>query len=52
MSWQESYTIRYRALSIVCLMTIMTMWSTVMAALWPEESFNACWQVLWDTFIS
>jgi Transposase DDE domain len=24
----------------------------VMAALWPEDSFNACWQVLWDTFIS
>ncbi len=24
----------------------------ILSALWPEESFNACWQVLWDTFVS
>lgn len=24
----------------------------IMSALWPEASFNACWQALWDHFIS
>lgn len=24
----------------------------IVSAIWPEESFNACWQVLWDTLVS
>jgi hypothetical protein len=24
----------------------------IMSALWPEDSFNACWQALWDHFVS
>jgi hypothetical protein len=31
---------------------IVSVLHMVMAALWPEDSFNACWQVLWDTFVS
>ena len=40
---------RFRRRKITPAVTVLHM---VMAALWPEESFNACWQVLWDTFIS
>ena len=40
---------RFRRRKITPVVTVLHM---VMAALWPEESFNACWQVLWDTFIS
>ena len=39
----------FRRRKITPVVTVLHM---VMAALWPEESFNACWQVLWDTFIS
>jgi len=31
---------------------VVTVLHMVMAAIWPEESFNACWQVLWDSFVS
>lgn len=41
------YTFRRRKIT-----PVVTVLHMVMAALWPEESFNACWQVLWDTFIS
>ena len=30
----------------------VTVLHMVMAALWPEDSFNACWHVLWDNFVS
>lgn len=40
---------RFRKRTITPLITVLHM---IVAALWPEESFNACWQVLWDTFIS
>jgi hypothetical protein len=40
---------RFRRRKITPIITVLHM---VMAALWPEESFNACWQVLWDNFIS
>ena len=39
----------FRRRKITPVVTVLHM---IMAALWPEESFNACWQVLWDTFIS
>ena len=39
----------FRRRKITPVVTVLHM---VMAALWPEESFNACWQVLWDSFIS
>ncbi len=31
---------------------MVTVLHMILSALWPEESFNACWQVLWDTFVS
>ncbi len=31
---------------------VVTVLHLIMAAFWPEESFQACWQVLWDTFVS
>lgn len=31
---------------------VVTVLHMVMAAIWPEESFTACWQVLWDSFVS
>lgn len=31
---------------------VVTVLHMVMAAIWPEESFNACCQVLWDSFVS
>ena len=40
---------KFRRRKITPVITVLHM---VMAAIWPEESFNACWQVLWDTFIS
>jgi hypothetical protein len=44
---QIGYTFRRRKIT-----PVVTVLHMIMAALWPEESFNACWQVLWDTFIS
>lgn len=40
---------RFRRRKITPVVTVLHM---IMAAIWPEDSFNACWQVLWDTFIS
>lgn len=40
---------RFRRRKITPVVTVLHM---VMAAIWPEESFNACWQVLWDSLIS
>jgi len=34
------------------LTPVVTVLHMILSALWPEESFNACWQVLWDTFVS
>lgn len=40
---------RFRRRKITPIITVLHM---IVSALWPEESFNACWQVLWDTFVS
>jgi len=40
---------RFRKRKITPVVTVLHM---ILSAIWPEESFNACWQVLWDTFIS
>ena len=40
---------RFRKRKITPVVTVLHM---IMSAIWPEESFNACWQVLWDTFVS
>jgi Transposase DDE domain len=40
---------RFRRRTITPVITVLHM---VMAAIWPEDSFNACWQVLWDSFVS
>ena len=34
------------------LTPVVTVLHMVMATLWPEESFNAGWQVLWDSMVS
>jgi hypothetical protein len=39
----------FRRRKITPVVTVLHM---LLAALWPEESFNACWQVRWDTFVS
>ena len=39
----------YRRRRITPIITVLHM---IMTALWPEESFNACWHVLWDSFVS
>jgi hypothetical protein len=38
----------FRKRKITPVVTVLHM---VMAAIWPEESFNACWQVLWDSIV-
>ena len=40
---------RFRKRKITPVVTVLHM---ILSAIWPEESFNACWQVLWDTFVS
>lgn len=40
---------RYRQRIITPVMTVLHM---ILAAIWPEESFNASWQVIWSTFVS
>src|SRR5512136_1315399 len=40
---------RFRRRKITPVVTVLHM---ILSAFWPEESFNACWQVLWDTFVS
>ena len=39
----------FRRRKITPVVTVLHM---IVSALWPEESFNACWQVLWDTLVS
>lgn len=39
---------QFRKRKITPVVTVLHM---LLSAIWPEESFNACWQVLWDTFI-
>lgn len=39
----------YRQRKITPIVTVLHM---IMAAIWPEESFNASWQVLWTAFVS
>jgi len=39
----------FRQRKITPVVTVLHM---ILSAIWPEESFNACWQVLWDTFVS
>jgi Transposase DDE domain/Insertion element 4 transposase N-terminal len=35
-----------------CITPVVTVLYMLLSAIWPEESFNAAWQVLWDTFRS
>jgi hypothetical protein len=44
---EAGYQFRHRL--IVPVVTVLHM---VLAAIWPEESFNASWQVLWSVFKS
>jgi hypothetical protein len=39
----------YRQRIITPVMTVLHM---IIAAIWPEESFNASWQVIWGTLVS
>jgi hypothetical protein len=39
----------YRQRKITPIVTVLHM---IMAAIWPEDSFNASWQVLWATLVS
>jgi hypothetical protein len=41
------YSFRHR-----CITPVVTVMHMLLSAIWPEESFNASWQVLWDTFHS
>jgi hypothetical protein len=34
------------------LTPVVTVLHMILSALWPEESFKASWQVLWDTLVS
>jgi hypothetical protein len=40
---EVQYEYRNRTIS-----PIVTIWHTLLAAIWPEDSFNASWQVLWN----
>ena len=40
---------KYRECKITPIVTVLHM---ILAAIWPEDSFNASWQVLWDTLVS
>ena len=40
---------RYRCRVITPILTVLHM---VLAAIWPEESFNASWQLLWSSAVS
>lgn len=39
----------FRKRTITPILTVLHM---ILAAIWPEDSFNASWQVLWDGFAS
>lgn len=45
----KSIGYKYRERKITPIVTVLHM---IMAAIWPEESFNASWQVLWDSLVS
>ncbi|MFQ6036905.1 MAG: IS4 family transposase [Sedimentisphaerales bacterium] len=40
---------KYRRRKITPIVTVLHM---IMAAIWPEDSFNASWQVLWASLVS
>lgn len=40
---------KYRERKITPIVTVLHM---ILAAIWPEDSFNASWQVLWATLVS
>lgn len=40
---------KYRKRKITPIVTVLHM---ILAAIWPEDSFNASWQVLWVTLVS
>jgi hypothetical protein len=40
---------KYRERKITPIVTVLHM---IMAAIWPEDSFNASWQVLWASLVS
>ena len=44
---QADYDFRRRLIT-----PVVTVLHMLLAALWPEESFNASWQVLWSAFKS
>ena len=44
---EESYVYRQRKIS-----PVLTVLHLLLAAIWPEESFQASWCVLWETFVS
>jgi hypothetical protein len=35
-----------------CITPVVTVQHMLLSAIWPEESFNAAWEVLWDVFHS
>ena len=45
----QSIGYKYRERKITPIITVLHM---IMAAIWPEESFNASWQVIWANFAS
>jgi len=45
----KSVGYKYRERKITPIVTILHM---IMAAIWPEDSFNASWHVLWASFVS
>lgn len=44
---EVGYTYRERKIT-----PILTIFHMILAAIWPEESFQASWQVLWATWVS
>lgn len=44
---QAKYVFRQRKIT-----PVITVLHMILAAIWPEESFQAAWQVLWDQFVS
>jgi len=45
----ESVGYVFRKRTVTPILTVLHM---ILAAIWPEDSFNASWQVLWDGFAS
>ena len=44
---QVNYNYRKRFLT-----PVVTVLHMILAAIWPEESFNASWQLLWSSFVA